>query len=329
VSRNRHRERFWVHSDPEAPAVSANGKCVKCGRRWRDAFLCRRTPDPDDLRDEGGCTEKLERRLASIPGLADDLELAQARQGASGARNGSASTETPLPFDGRATEAAMQLRVELVALVRELEADPGRHPANTLQAMGRWLLTRVEVIRQRPDADAILDSATATVRHVEWVVDRRADRWYAGPCRALCAAAKAPRTVGSLRIVKGDVTGERTCIADLYASPGARPVTCDMCGLAHSASARTAWLLSYSYDLLETATTISRAVEAFDGRPVTPERIRKWAERGRIVAKGERPVGGRVLPTYRVGDVIDLLNAEAAEAERRSMRRAKTAVLAS
>lgn len=306
------RERYWVHSDPTAPAntsPSHHGStkpiCVVCHRPYRDAYLC------DD------CTHRLTKDLGDIPGLADDLEISRTRQNVNGARNGSRSTSKPLPWDERATKASMVLRNELVGLVRDLDPKPivvggpvcilchhescaafqrSTWPADTAASMARWLLRHVGEIRQHPAADEIVHGVHRTVKAVQWVIDRRPDRWYAGPCR--------------------HETPEFCCVADLYAEPGADYVSCQNCDHRHSTTERKAWLLAFAEDLLETAATISRALTSLD-RPVTPDRIRKWAERGRLVPHG---VTTRGYPTYRIGDVLDRLAEYAASAERRARK---------
>ena len=44
--------------------------------------------------------------------------------------------------------------------------------------------------------------------------------------------------------------------------------------------------------------------------PVTPELVRKWKYRGRLVSRGHDTPGS---PLYRVGDVVDLLDTRTAD----------------
>jgi hypothetical protein len=58
-------------------------------------------------------------------------------------------------------------------------------------------------------------------------------------------------------------------------------------------------------DQLWHAEMIGRALAAL-GVPADGARIRTWASRGLVTARGERTVDGRQRPVYRLGDVVDL-----------------------
>jgi hypothetical protein len=162
-----------------------------------------------------------------------------------------------------------------------------RPPADTITACCHYLrgwTGRMRVVEWAPE---ILDEMTHLELQLRALVDRPADRWYAGPCDQ--------------------------CQRDLYARTGAAEVTCRECDLVYDVAARRAWLLSAAEDQLVNATTLARAASWLGDLPLTAARVWKWAERNRIAVKGHEEVGGRMLPTYRVGDALAILAAESAK----------------
>ena len=153
-------------------------------------------------------------------------------------------------------------------------------PSDTVPACCMWLLGWTGRIRIAEWGPQMLDEMTHLAQRLEALVDRPADRWYAGPCDQ--------------------------CRRDLYARTGAAEVTCPECQLDYDVAARREWLLKAAEDQLVTAATLSRAVSWLGGMPLSQDRIRKWAERGRIVTKPADGLG----PLYRVGDALALLAAE-------------------
>ncbi len=107
--------------------------------------------------------------------------------------------------------------------------------------------------------------------------------------------------------------GALRCREDLWVPAGtaAGTVRCPACRAQVDVESRRTWLLQQVEDMLLPATELARAIDGL-GVPVTPSTVRSWVARTRLVAKGQRMVGGRVTPVYRVGDVLDLVNAEAA-----------------
>jgi hypothetical protein len=245
----------------------------------------------------GACTGQLGRALADVPWLAAQLQVSLSRQASRSA--GGRSATVPLPFDERAGEAAWVLRSALVGWVHILAPGVvplspichacghlscelirlGDWPADTLQAMARWLWHRHDGLSRHPAAVEAHDEITSAVRQAERAIDRRAERWYAGPC---------------------------DCGQDMYARPGAIRVTCPDCDSWYDVAARRAYLLGAAEDTLAGAALIAQSLTSL-GQPVTPERLRQWAHRGRIVPHGT-DLRGR--PMYRVGDVITLLAGE-------------------
>lgn len=242
--------------------------CPRCDRPIHDqAYLC------------GGCGDRLSRDLADVAKIAGEAWTTIARQAANGAHHGR-SAEKPLPFSWEAADATDSGANTLTTWARHIAEErgtvltvpAGQHP---LARVAGWLGAREQLdwLRHRPEADEAFDELTDACQLLVRTVDRPPVRWYAGPCDG--------------------------CTLDLYAMPGANTARCRECGTAHDAQARKAWLLDQADALLATATLVARALTAL-GHRVTPEAVRKWAERGRIVAHG---IDHRGHPTYRVGEV--------------------------
>lgn len=279
----------WANHHTEQ--TPTGGKCVVCGRPERRAYLC------------PPCVGDLEKALGDVPALADEVEITATRQAVTGQRNGPRSTTRPLPFDWSADHDLDDLRGTLAGWVRDLHRS-GPWPADTIPAMARWLMRHLPDIAKHPAAAAIHDEISYAVGQSRRAIDRRPDRWYAGQCRA------AYHTTDDTT----DAEPNACCLAHLYVNPGAELFTCPNCSTVFDVADRRAELLAMAEDVLETATVIARAITVLDAR-ITPERIRQWAARGRIAAKG-LTVNGQ--PTYRVGDVIDRLTDDAERNTRRA-----------
>lgn len=247
----------------------------------------------------GACVADLERALGDVAFYADQLEVTFSRQTRSGTGGGRRGGERPLPYNPRASLAGAKLRAILITwtgVVHRVVGAPlsgptcvacrhascrrikGTRPSgNTLGQMSRWLLLHIDTVRQHESGAMLTDSITAAVRDAESVVDRPADRLYAGPCDE--------------------------CGKDLYGRLGAAVVTCTTCGLEYDVAARCEWLKAAAEDVLANAIEISRAINRL-GTELKVDRIYKWAERKRITPHGT-DANGRAL--YRFGDALDLL----------------------
>jgi hypothetical protein len=245
-----------------------------CGLPAHDTTICAR------------CSYELERGLAEIPALVTDMDLTLSRQTGVTAQDGGRSAEVALPFNIRVSEVRANLHGTLVGWVRDIHDDDEFYPSDADEDLSRWLLARLDRIRVHPAAEQIVDEIGYAVTEARKAVDRAPERLYAGPCLT-------PTDTGK-------------CAGELYAKPGAESVKCRDCETVHDLEERRTWLLAAAEDYLAHAALIAQAVTGL-GAPVTPERIRKWAERGRITARTV-DLEGRAL--YRVGDVIDLLAAD-------------------
>lgn len=230
----------------------------------------------------GPCAGQLARHLADIPWLAAHLTVTLTRQARTGNGSGRRTgDEQPLPYDQRASDAARHLYLTVVHWA-------GRYIHDGSTAEYARLLSSSLPHLERSDraADIVTDIADA-VQLAEQAIDRPPEQWYAGPCDQ--------------------------CHTDMYADPGATLVTCRGCKSAYGVTGRRGHLLAAAEDTLATATVAARALTSL-GQPLTPDRVWKWAERGRITAHGVDPFG---RPQYRVGDLRLLL----AEAERKTTER--------
>lgn len=233
---------------------------------------------------------ELERNLGDIPALAAELDITLSRQTASGQRNGARSSEKPLAFDYGASEAAFVLRNALVGWVRDLEPDPGPGhdwPADTLDAMARWLLGRIDELRTHPAAEEVVGEISAAVRECTRAIDRRAGRVYAGRC-----LASRP---------------EGECQVELYARPDKATIKCSGCGATYTLAERRAAMVAWAADRLCTIREIVWLAAMSGQYPETKRtenRLNKWVERGVISPVGVN-IHGR--ETYRFSDVMDAL----------------------
>lgn len=256
--------------------------CSTCQRPTGDqAYLCTT------------CATTLRRRLIDVIQLNAHgaLHVAYIRAARIGVQVGGKSAETSLPYNDRARKAAWNLHHALDQWSQLVTTQRGTTPPAplTATALATWLLMHVEWLRHRPEAPPIYDQILHAVDQIEHVVDRPADRWYAGPC-------DAPTTQPN--------GADTTCTADLYARPGATQVTCPTCNTTWDVAERRTWLLHVAQDQLAHAELIGRALSAL-GLAVTPSMIRGYVHRGRIISHGTDRAG---RPLYRVGDVLDAVS---------------------
>jgi len=156
-----------------------------------------------------------------------------------------------------------------------------RPPRDNVASCCRYLLGHADWIRTKAWAPEILDELDNLEAQLRRMVDRPADKWFAGPCDG--------------------------CERDLYAKVGAKSVECGDCARVYDIAVRRAALLAEAEDYLANATELARAVSWLGSEPLTAARVWKWAERGRITAKQHVEIRGKQIPQYRIGDALDLL----------------------
>lgn len=268
-----------------------------CGRPADNAAICT------------GCAKALEIALGNISAYWADLDTVKGRQTRYGGTGGRSGTEKPLPVDLRflgpwedgsmlqeATKNTIATWARVAMEAKPMLAGPthaaclhvscsigrrSRWPADTVASCCLYLLGHADWIRTQHWAPEILDELDDLEAQLRRMVDRPADKWFAGPC---------------------DI-----CKRDLYAKVGAKTVECNDCDRVYDIAVRRAALLAEAEDYLANATELARAVSWLGSEPLTAARVWKWAERGRITAKQHVEIRGRQIPQYRIGDALDLL----------------------
>ncbi|MFF0864183.1 hypothetical protein ACFYUV_20660 [Nonomuraea sp. NPDC003560] len=269
--------------------------------------ICDRTM-PGSARICGACEAELDRELAAVPELDEDLDLAITRQtrltsGGVGGRG----NEKPLPWNERASEAADHLAVILLGWARVLVASVhplqgpvcascdhpsctyihlGREPHHDPVHVSRWLRRHAGPLIAHPAGPDAVEEILLAVRNARYATDAPPrDLVYAGPCDA--------------------------CQGDLYARPGAVSVCCRWCvdedgqRPRYDVHARREWMLKALEDRQLGAPTIARALTSLI-RPIKPALLHTWISRGKLQPTGLDESGRMV---FRVGDVIDLMAA--------------------
>jgi hypothetical protein len=234
------------------------------------------------------CADGFTQALAEIPWLVGELETTLTGRKGIDYRTvgGTPSSETRLPLHLAASGIRTELKATLTYWAKfchetglpHQSPHPGL-PQNNHASISRWLMWRTDALTLHDRGPDAVDQITSVVAKGKRLIDRPADKWYAGPCDT------------------------ETCNVELYARTKAGTLTCHECATVYDISERRSWLLQAAEDVLADATTIAVAVSWLGGIPVTPARLWKWNERGRIVPHGH---DGR-KPLYRVGDVLDVL----------------------
>lgn len=167
-----------------------------------------------------------------------------------------------------------------------------RHPRDTVQSMCAYLLRQMRFITRERWAEDMLGEFLNLETRLKRLVDRPADRWYAGKCSALTD------------------DGEE-CDAELYALAEQGQIVCRKCDEKHDVATRREFLLREAQDILVTATEAAGALLAwtdYDGsEEKLVDRIRKWDEREKLDPRGHVNVNGRDRALYRLGDVQTLM----------------------
>lgn len=280
-------------------------QCQSCSRPTTDhAYLC------------PSCGEKIARYLGDIPALIVDVTVTYTRQARGDTITGHAAN-TALPWSEAASTALAGLRDVLTGWVTTLTVQhDARSPGTNPTLMASWLLGHVDWIRRHPNALQAIDALADATSEMLYVMDLHVERWYAGTCRAEYDTTTTT-TAGDDDAVT-DVDPDACCIAELYVKPGAAAHSCRNCATVHDIAVRRDWLLKAAEDQLAHAELIGRALASM-GAAVTPEMIRNYAARGRIVAHSTDRNG---RPQYRVGDVVEVVRQIAVEKSKRAEKRA-------
>lgn len=293
-----------------------------CGRPTAGAWLCDR------------CQRTFAVAIANIAAYWNDLdtvETKRTRYGSSTSIRGSIGKSQPLPPDGRfldrtgrGTQAKWDTWNTVVAWCRTvMEESPRRFgpvcalpclhtscaavrrtawPRNTISGMCAYLDRQFRWIVREAWAPDMLDELLDVERRLVRLINRPADRWYAGKCSAT------------------DETGNY-CPTELYATVDRGTVTCPSCDTRHDVAERRDFLLAEAKDYLVTATEAAGALLAwtdYDGTETKLiDRIRKWRDREKLEVRDVTSLQGRDRHLYRLGDVQELLVEHAQREQRR------------
>lgn len=274
-----------------------------CGRPTRDdAYVC-----DEDL-------SELAIALGNVPAVVEELTITLGREKgidyAADSAHGKtvplakkdvdddgdkgADARTSLAYHHGASEALAQLRQTLTTWARFCDEEGIRHQSTknglpepdegiriSLQALSRWLLWRVDGLGFSDlGCDAVSDITRAVGRCV-MVIDRPAERVYAGPCE---------------------------CGRDLYAKPSAKVTKCPACEREWNVEEMRDWMRSNVMGRLVTAHEGAVLLGKFE-LPVAQKTIDSWHERKRIVDHG-RNSAGKLL--YLIDDLFQLAAKRAA-----------------
>lgn len=239
------------------------------------------------------CWDRLDRALGEVPWIAQELDTMLARQAVTGERNGGRSAEKPLPIDVRASEAVARLTELLGSWVRLIVEESPAPPRLTgdrvpLPALSVVLMRYEGFLQAHPAGHEAISEIVLAVRKARQAIDLAPEKDYAGPCGHVDEASGAK------------------CSQELYARRGDAIVRCRTCGTDHDVEGLRAALTTAAEDLLVTTREACGAVRTYTSGHLTPELIRKWKQRGRIVARGHDKQGRDL---WRLGDLTELATA--------------------
>lgn len=236
----------------------------RCGKPTRDeAYGCE------------DCADLLGRALGDVPWLEEQIDITISRQrGATYDGNTAAGAEKPLPINLPASEARENLRALMVSWIKLCAEEGVRStslrrnlPEDTMTAMSRWLLWRVDGLMLHEAASEAVDEITSAVAHCHRLVDRPPERRYIGPCAG--------------------------CARDLYAKPGATEGQCRWCEHEWTWLEREDWMKARMVGKLVTAREGSTLLGRL-GMSTAQGTIDKWHERARITEAGHNAQGHRL-----------------------------------
>lgn len=289
-----------------------------CGRPTAGAELC------------DHCAGTLALALVNLNaywGDLDTVETKRTRYGGS-ASKGSIGKAQPLPVDGRfldvtgdGTQIRWDVWASVVAWCRVVMEDQPeltgpvcttcihqscaavrrrRWPRNTIGSMLAYFDRQFRWIIREHWVATFLDEMLDNEKRLRRMVDRPADRWYAGKCSAQ------------------DENG--ICTAELYATRESGTIVCPACEALHDIGTRRDFLLDEAKGYLVTATEAAGALLAwtdYDGSETKlVDRISKWRDREQLSVRDVTSLHGRDRHLYRLGDIQELMIATAQHLQR-------------
>lgn len=285
--------------------------CKSCERPTAGAWLCDR------------CCTTLAIALVNVSAYYTDLETVSTkatRYGSGAATLGSIGKEQPLPADARfldltgdGTQVRWDVWNSVTTWCRVVMEESRRvvgpacerpclhttcaairrtaWPRNTVRSMLAYFDRQFRWIVRSEWCPEFLDEMLDNERRMRRLIDRPADRWYAGKCSV------------------GD--DEVHCTTELYAIAGSATIRCPGCDYEHDVAARRDFLLAEARAYLVTASEAAKALISwtdYDGSETKlVDRISKWRDREQLEVADVTSLNGRDRHLYRLGDVQDLL----------------------
>jgi hypothetical protein len=241
------------------------------------------------------CRADLEKHLAETPWLNEQLDISLTRIKGVDYRSGGEprGTETPLPWNDRASRARHELKNELVGWVRIVKMGSETWPRDDLVSIAAWLQSRLNTIAKRDDAWVICEEVGAAFISAEGVVFAKPrQRHFIGPCEG--------------EILDDDAEiAEIECMGEIWLTEGANVAECDMCLRAYDPDAAIRARDEALKDRLFTLVEIARLAHRTFGQPEARvlNTAKGWQKRHQITAHSHVEGAAR----FRYQDVLDKL----------------------
>lgn len=249
------------------------------------------------------CINELEKHLAEMNWLNNELDTTLTRtKGIDYNRVGGRSSETALPWNDLASRARHHLKTELTHTFRLLWATGDPIPTNDIVSIAAWLLTRLDTITRRDDAETIADQITHASNAARTVVFAKPEKKiFVGRCE------------GRIEDDGYEIV-ELPCEGEILAPEGSLDGECDRCGRSYDAAEQTNRLLAAVEDKLFTLHRVAQLF-SFLHPNIPTERtrsiLRYWEEHDRIMAKGHvsraTKNGPVQTPIYPFNDLREML----------------------
>ena len=234
------------------------------------------------------CCEAFEHRLAEVDGVVDELTAVIPRLTLTATYGQRASSgqalHAPAPVNVDAVSGLDELHRWLLNTALRLAQDTRKTlEGRSHKAVSSWLIKHMGALRQRNWCTGLHAELDKLLRECERITHEAVPRTFAGRCAE-------------------DDT-------ELYAVKGDAEVRCRTCGTSYEVLKWRAHAQTAKDYYIGTPADLSRKLSTpLYGIEVTADQIRKWAtQRGKQPAKLVR-ANDTGNPTYRLGDVLDLIN---------------------
>lgn len=120
-------------------------------------------------------------------GLDAELEFTVTRQTSKTPQPGGRSSDTVIPFNGNASDAAHELRRVLrywVSVLAARDLDSAANIGDNIRAYAHWILRHTDWLRRHTDGSDMLTDIVGRINDAVKAVDATAGRIYAGRCAA-------------------------------------------------------------------------------------------------------------------------------------------------